>query len=69
MKDITVRTDPEDLESVYLEAHETREHIESLNSSLDLLEPILDSLDSELEVNKSKRTRVKAKLVKIVAKL
>lgn len=69
MPDITVRTKPEELESIYLEAHETREHIEKLNSSFDLLDPILDNLNTELELNKSKRTRIKAKLAEVMAKL
>ena len=52
MPDITVRTKPEELESIYLEAHEMAESVEQLNSTLDTMDPLLDRLSHELDLHK-----------------
>ena len=69
MNDITVRSDPQDIETMYLEAREMTEQVEQVNDALDSLDPILDKLNSSLDLHKVKKTRIRSKLNQIMAKL
>lgn len=69
MESITVRTKPEEIESIYLEAHETCHEIEELNNTLDAIEPLLNELTDTIDKHKIKAARVRKKLSTIAAKL
>lgn len=69
MEEITVRTDPKDLEAVYLEAHELTHQATQVNNALDTLDPILDALNSALDMQEIKRTRFRNKINRIMAKM
>ena len=69
MEAIVKQPTQEELAAVYLEAHETVKQIEETNHTLDALDPLLDRLKREIQLNGIKSSRIRAKMYDIAAKL